>query len=58
MNRDRLTREQAQARIQSQMSLDEKAKRADAVIRTDKSVQEVQREVAHLYKDLLKRVSR
>ena len=58
MNRDRLTREQAQARIQSQMSLDEKAKRADAVIRTDKSVQEVQREVGHLYKDLLKRVSR
>ncbi len=58
MNRDRLTREQAQARIQSQMPLEEKAKRADVVIRTDKPAPEVQKEVAHLYRDLVKRVGR
>lgn len=58
MNRDRLTREQAQARIQSQMSLEKKAERADVVIKTDKPVPEVQKEVAHLYKDLVKRVGR
>jgi dephospho-CoA kinase len=58
MNRDRLTREQAQARIQSQMSLEEKAKRAEVVVKTDKPIAEVQKEVAHLYRDLLKRVSR
>jgi len=58
MNRDRLTREQAEARILSQMPLDEKAKRANVVIKTDKSVPEVQKEVAHLYKDLIKRIGR
>jgi dephospho-CoA kinase len=58
MNRDRLTREQAEARIQSQMPLEEKAKRADVVIKTDKPVPEVQKEVAHLYRDLVKRVGR
>jgi dephospho-CoA kinase len=58
MNRDRLTREQAEARIQSQMPLEKKAERADVVIKTDKPVPEVQKEVAHLYKDLLKRVGR
>ena len=58
MNRDRLTREQAEARIQSQMPLEKKAERANVVIKTDKPVPEVQKEVAHLYKDLLKRVNR
>jgi dephospho-CoA kinase len=58
MNRDRLTREQAEARIQSQMPLEEKAKRADVVIKTDKPVPDVQKEVAHLYRDLVKRVGR
>ncbi len=58
MNRDRLTREQALARIHSQMPLDDKARRADVVIRTDKSAPEVQKEVAHLYRDLLKRIAR
>ena len=58
MNRDRLTREQATARIMSQMPLDQKAKRADVVIHTGKTAQEVQKEVAHLYKDLLKRIDR
>jgi len=58
MNRDRLTREQAQARIQSQMPLDEKARRADVVVKTDKPAQEVHREVAHLYRDLVKRIGR
>lgn len=58
MNRDRLTREQAEARIQSQMSLEKKAERADVVIKTDKPAPEVHKEVAHLYKDLLKRVGR
>ncbi len=58
MNRDQLTREQAQARIRSQMPLDQKAARADIVVRTDKTAYEVHKEVAHLYKDLLKRMDR
>lgn len=58
MNRDRLTREQAEARIQSQLPLDEKARRANVVVRTDKGVPEVQKEVAHLYRDLMKRIGR
>ncbi len=58
MNRDRLTREQALARIESQMPLAEKAARADVVIRTDRTPQEVQKEVVHLYRDLLKRIDR
>ncbi len=58
MNRDRLTREQALARIASQMPLLEKIDRADVVIRTDKPPQEVQKEVAHLYRDLIKRMNK
>lgn len=58
MNRDRLTREQAMARITSQMPLEEKTARANQVIKTDKPPAEVQREVAHLYRDLLKRIER
>jgi dephospho-CoA kinase len=58
MNRDRLTRDQALARIRSQMPLEEKARRADVVIRTDKSASDVQKEVAHLYRDLQKRAAR
>ncbi len=58
MNRDRLTREQALARIASQMPLLEKIDRADVVIRTDKPPQEVQKEVAHLYRDLIKRMDK
>lgn len=58
MNRDRLTREQALARIQSQMPLDDKATRADVVVKTDKPVAEVQKEVAHLYRDLIKRIEK
>ena len=58
MNRDRLTREQAQARILSQMPLDQKAAKADQVIKTDKPAPEVQKEVARLYRDLMKRIGR
>jgi dephospho-CoA kinase len=58
MNRDRLTREQALARIGSQMPLAEKASRADVVIRTDRPPQEVQKEVVHQYRDLIKRIER
>ena len=58
MNRDRLTREQALARIASQMPLSDKIDRADVVIRTDRPPQEVQKEVAHLYRDLLKRMDK
>ena len=58
MNRDRLTREQALARIGSQMPLAEKAAKADVVIRTDRTPQEVQKEAAHFYRDLLKRIDR
>ena len=58
MNRDRLTREQALARIASQIPLSDKIDRADVVIRTDRPPQEVQKEVAHLYRDLLKRMDK
>ncbi len=58
MNRDRMTREQALLRIRSQMPLADKADRAGVVIRTDKPVAEVRRDVAGQYRDLIKRIAR
>lgn len=55
MNRDQLTREQAQSRIISQMPLDEKARRATAVIHTDRPISETQRELTQLYQSLIKK---
>lgn len=56
MQRDGKTREQAVARISSQMPLPDKERRADRVIRTDRAMEETQREVTQLYKELLKRL--
>lgn len=55
MARDRITRAQAEARIDSQMPLDEKAARARRVISTDRSTGAVRGELEHLYKELTRR---
>ncbi|MDO4547111.1 MAG: dephospho-CoA kinase [Clostridia bacterium] len=52
MTRDRITREQAKARMNCQMPLDEKEKRADRVIYTGRPEADVKAEVKHLFKDL------
>ncbi len=54
MNRDRLTREEALARIRSQMPLAEKEARATLVFHTDKPESETLREVEHRYRELLR----
>ena len=53
MARDRLTREQAQQRLMAQLPIEEKARRADYVVRTggtfeetDAQVEEVRRALA------------
>lgn len=56
MSRDRLSREQADARIMSQMPPAEKAARAAQVIKTNRPVAEVRHELTQLYRDLLKRI--
>lgn len=48
MTRDHLTREEALARIRSQMPLEEKCRRADAIIHTDDSIPATQRQVRNL----------
>lgn len=48
MTRDRLTREQAMARIQSQMPLKEKALRATRVINTDLSLEQLELQLKDL----------
>jgi len=48
MARDSLTREEALARIRSQMPLEEKRRRADAVIHTDGPIPETQQQVRRL----------
>lgn len=48
MQRDNLTRDEALARIRSQMPLEEKCRRADAVIHTDGPIPETQRQVRRL----------
>ena len=58
MNRDRLTREQALARIHSQMPIEEKEARASHVVRTDKAESDTLREVEHRYRDLLRQLDR
>lgn len=47
--RDGLSREEAEARLGSQWPLSQKESRADAVIRTDRPIQEVRAEVEDLY---------
>ena len=58
MNRDQLTREQALARIESQMPLEEKEGRAARVFKTDKPEHDTMREVEHCYRDLLRQLER
>ncbi|MBR5287615.1 MAG: dephospho-CoA kinase [Clostridia bacterium] len=55
MVRDSLTREEALARIRSQMPLEEKCRRANAVIHTDGPVEQTQKQVRSLLAVALKR---
>ena len=54
MNRDRLTREEALARIRSQMPLAEKEALATVVLHTDKPESETLREAEHRYREILR----
>ena len=56
MARDRLTREQAIRRIESQMSQEARESRADVVIRTDRDVSETRSQLSALARDRLKRL--
>lgn len=56
MNRDQMSREQAEARVKSQLSPEAKMKNASAVIWTHRPVEETRREIERLYKDLLRRL--
>lgn len=58
MGRDRLTREEALARIRNQMPLEEKEARAAHVFRTDKPEHDTLREAEHRYRDLIRRIDR
>lgn len=55
MQRDRLTREEAERRIDAQMPLDEKRRFADMVIDTRASMEEIERSVKILYQQLRER---
>ncbi len=54
MARDNLNKAEAQKRLDSQMSLDEKVKLADFVIDNSKSLREVENQVADIYSSLMK----
>lgn len=51
-----LTAEQAQARIDSQMSADERSARATRMINTDRPIERTRAELTSLYQQLLKRL--
>lgn len=53
MNRDKLSEQDALARIRSQMPLSEKLEYATHVIHNDKSIEETRRQVGELYQKLL-----
>lgn len=55
MARDNLDRAAAEKRIASQMSADERAERADVVIRTGRSIELTRAELNLLYRDLKRR---
>jgi len=55
MLRDNLSREQAEARIASQMSQEERNARAAKVINTDRAIERTQSELASLYNAALKK---
>ena len=56
MARDDMTRDEAIARIESQMPLDEKCRRASLVIRTNRPIEATQAELASLLRDLRRRL--
>ena len=57
MERDHLSRAEVMARINSQMPLAEKERRATVVIRTDRSIDATRAELNGLLRDLIKRYS-
>lgn len=56
MARDNLTRDEAAARIASQMPLEEKCQRASLVIRTNRPIEATQAELGALLRDLKRRL--
>ncbi|MCP4402999.1 MAG: dephospho-CoA kinase [bacterium] len=54
IDRDKLSEQDALARVQSQMPLSEKLKYATYVIHNDKSIKETRRQVHEVYRELLK----
>jgi dephospho-CoA kinase len=52
MDRDRLSEDDARRRIGAQMPIDEKARRADYVIRTDGTLEETERQVGTVFQRL------
>lgn len=57
MLRDNLSREQAEARIASQMSPEERNAKASKVINTDRAIERTQSELASLYNAALKKAA-
>ncbi len=55
MERDNLSRSEAEARIESQMPMEEKMSRASVVIRTNRSIDATRAELAGLLRDLRRR---
>lgn len=55
MERDHLSREQAEARIDSQMSTEERNARATRAIDTDRSIERTRSELQNLYNGILKK---
>ena len=55
MKRNRMTRDEAVARLEAQMPIDEKLKRADVVIRNDGTMKELQARVDEVWEELLAR---
>ncbi len=57
MERDGLSRAEAAARIESQMPLEEKVRRANVVIRTNRSIDATRAELTSLLRDLIRRLT-
>jgi dephospho-CoA kinase len=55
MKRNNMTRDEAVARLEAQMPIDEKLKRADVVIRNDGTMKELQQRVDEVWEELLVR---